>query len=51
MAALADGLPLARKINLRLRDLRHQPVVAFAGTSGQSLLLYIALSQKTEDSG
>ena len=28
MAALADGLPLARKTNLRLRDLRHQPIVA-----------------------
>jgi uncharacterized protein YbjT (DUF2867 family) len=28
MAALADRFPLARKVNLRLRDLRHQPVVS-----------------------
>jgi DNA-binding transcriptional LysR family regulator len=28
VAAFADRLPLARKADLRLRDLRHQPVVA-----------------------
>jgi DNA-binding transcriptional LysR family regulator len=28
IAAFADGFPLAQKTNLRLRDLRHQPVVA-----------------------